>query len=160
MAYPATPPTSPPTQNMSNVNTSCTLIPRVVSWSLIVSLPCYRRSVNHPVRSTLLDDFTVLQGTRVLKDREVRHNLCYVTEGAPRKQALHSILKYTGTSETPGWTDTEPGSVFSFNGPMRGTQVKQTSSRRCAIYKRTSPLLRVRQCAKRMARCATRGVSM
>jgi len=41
--------------------------------------------------------------------------LCYVTKGAPQRQASLSVVKYTGTQSAPEWMDTEPGSLFSFS---------------------------------------------
>jgi len=47
------------------------------------------------------------RGTKVLEDREIRSRFCYITEGAPQRQAYQSILKYTGTNYAPEWMDTE-----------------------------------------------------
>jgi hypothetical protein len=85
-----------------------------------------------------------LQGERVLEDREVRQPFVYVTEGAPQRQAVQSVIKYTGTLSIPEWMDIEQGSVFDFSSFARGTQVKQTSSRHCAIFRQISLLLRIR----------------
>jgi len=48
------------------------------------------------------------RGAKVLEDHEVRHSFCYVTEGAPQRQAVQTILKYTGTDSVPRWTDIQP----------------------------------------------------
>jgi len=49
----------------------------------------------------------LLRGTKVLEDREVRSPYCYVTEGAPQRQAYQSVLKYTGVGVAPEWMDVE-----------------------------------------------------
>ena len=95
-----------------------------------------------------------------MEDKEVRFSFSYVTEDAPQQHASPSIVKYTGMSSAPGWTDINQGSVFNFNDFVRGAQAKQTSSRRCALYEPISPLLRTRQSAGKQARYAIRGVSM
>ena len=96
------------------------------------------------------------QGTKVLEDRELRTTLCYVTDGAPQRQASQPVLRYTGTSDTPEWRDTEPGSVFSFNNFARGTQVRQPNTGYCAIYRQISLQLRTRRHTEEQAGCATR----
>ena len=101
------------------------------------------------------------QGTKVLRDREIRFNLCYVTKGAPQQRASLSVVKYTGAQTAPQWMDTEPGSVFGFNNFVGGTQIEQTNSRRCVQYRQTSPLLRVfTQHGRKNARRRTRGILM
>jgi len=94
-----------------------------------------------------------------MQDREIRFNLCYVTKDAPQQQASLIVVKYTGEGNAPQWMDTEPGTVFGLNNIMQGTQVKQTILRHCALYRRTSPPLRVAQTAERKARRTTRGTS-
>jgi len=87
-----------------------------------------------PLLSSLLADFVPLQGTRVLQDREIRLNSCYVTQDAPKRWASVSVIKYTGAGSAPQWMDTEPGSVFGSNNITQGIQVKQTSLGHCALY--------------------------
>jgi len=62
--------------------------------------------------SILLDNLISSQGAKVLEDQEVRHSFCYVTEGAPQRQALQTILKYPGTDSVPRWTDIESGKQY------------------------------------------------
>ena len=118
-------------------------------------LPRVRRS---PTLMILLETLIALQGTKVLEDREVRYNFCYVTEGAPQQEGFQSVLKYTGTRNNPQWMDVEPGKVPDFKWFAKGTQAKQINSRRCAIYGQTFPPLRTRRSAKKRVRCATRGI--
>jgi len=49
----------------------------------------------------------LLRGTKVLEDRVIRSRFCYITEGAPQRQAYQSILKYTGANSAPEWMDIE-----------------------------------------------------
>ena len=56
----------------------------------------------------------VLQGTKILEDREVRHKRCAVTKHAPQEHTSTRIIKYTGDLASPQWKDVEPGRVFSF----------------------------------------------
>ena len=91
-----------------------------IKKSLAVLKPCYRGSVTHPLLLILLDNFIVLQGTKVLEDREIRRSFCYVTEGTPRQYAPQSIIKYTGTRSVPQWMDIERGDVLSFSNNLRG----------------------------------------
>ena len=55
-----------------------------------------------------------MQGTKVLEDREIRHNFSRSSEDAPPKHASPGITKYTGAFENPEWKDVEPGRVFTF----------------------------------------------
>ena len=112
MAHPTTSSTSPPTQNTSGVNTSHTLMSQGKDVSPAVSRACYCGFVIRRRSLTLLDNFIALQGTKVLEDREVRFLLCYISEGAPQREASSSVFKYTGALSTPQWMDTELGSVF------------------------------------------------
>ena len=59
-------------------------------------------------------DPIVLQGTKVLEDREVRHWFRVSTKGAPPQDASTEIIKYTGALASPEWEDIEPGRVFNF----------------------------------------------
>ena len=97
-----------------------------------------------PPLSILLNEFVVLQGTKVLEDREVRRVFCNTTEGVLDKQAFQSVVKYTGANNNPQWMDIEQGSVSGFSDLVSGTKVKQKSSRRCAVYKQISLLLRIK----------------
>ena len=108
----------------------------------------------------LLDNPVVFQGTKVLEDREVKFSLCYLTEGTPQQHAASSVLKYTGMSRIPEWTDVNEGSVFNFYNIVRGTQAKQTSSRRCALYELISPRLHIRHSTGTLARHTISGTSM
>ena len=141
---------------MSSVYINHTWIPQGRNVSLTTSKACCCGFVIHCHLLILYGNFITLQGTKVLADREVRFLLCYITEGAPQRQALSSVFKYTGTHGAPQWMDTERGSVFSFNDFVRGTKIKQTSLRHCVIYRQTCPLLRIRQTATAEARCTTR----
>ena len=53
-----------------------------------------------------------LQGTKVLEDREIRHEFCWSSEGTPPQQVFHIIAKYIGSLVTPEWEDIEEGRVF------------------------------------------------
>ena len=101
----------------------------------------------------------MLQGAKVLEDRELRFRLRQVTVD-PAEPASTVVIKYTGVLGTPEWMDIERGSVIGFNNFVRGVEVKQTSSRSCATYGRTHPLLRIRQGAENQAKSATCGISM
>ena len=59
-------------------------------------------------------DLTVLQGTKVLEDYEIRHTFWVTAQGNPPQHASPEISKYTGALLTPKWEDVEPGRVFTF----------------------------------------------
>ena len=151
---------SPLIRNIPDANTRYTWMLQGIDVSMAVSKTCYRGFVIYRVSLILLDNPVVFQGTRVLEDREVRFSLCYTTEGTPQQHAASPVLKYTGMSRIPEWTDINEGSVFSFYNIVRGTQVKQTGSRRCAPYELISPRLRIRQSTGTLARYTTSGTSM
>ena len=88
-------------------------MPQGIGASIAVSKKCYRGFVIYRLLLILLDNLIVLQGTKVLKDKEVRFGLSYTTEDTPQQHASPSVLKYTGTSSSPGWTDIDQGSIFS-----------------------------------------------
>ena len=50
----------------------------------------------------------------VLGDREVRSSFLCVTDGAPPRQVVQSIIRYTGTPGVPEWMDIG-GGVFIFD---------------------------------------------
>ena len=153
--------TSPTIQNTSYVDTSRSWMPEEIGVSIVVSKTCYRGFVIYPLLLILLDDLVVLQGTKVLEDKEVRFSLSYTTEDTPQQHASPSVLKYTGTSSSPEWTDdVDQGSVFSFNNIVKGAQTKQTSSRRYVLYEPTSPPLRIKQSGGTRARYTTPGTLM
>jgi len=56
----------------------------------------------------------VLQGTKVLEDREIRHSFYMTSEDIPPQHVFSRVVKYTGTLATPEWDDVEEGRVFSF----------------------------------------------
>ena len=58
----------------------------------------------------------VLQGTRILEEREIRCELCMVDEDAPPQHTNSRFVKYTGDLASPVWEDAEPGRVFGFPG--------------------------------------------
>ena len=95
--------------------------------------------------ATILDNFNPLQGTKVMKDHEVRRGFHFVTEGGAQRQVSTPITKYIGAQTAPEWIDVEPGNVFGLSSSLlTDTEVKQTSLRRCAIYRQISPLPRIR----------------
>ena len=106
-------------------------------------------SLHHPV---------TLQGTKVLKDRELRTGRAQVTEGAPLDPAHATIIRYTGMSSAPEWIDIEPGNIFSSDNVVRGTHVKQTNLRYCVVYRQIYLLRRVRRSVDLQARCPREGV--
>ena len=59
-------------------------------------------------------DFTILQGTKVLKDHEIRRSFNVTTQGNPPRHTSPRISKYTGDLVSPKWVDIEPGRVFIF----------------------------------------------
>ena len=127
---------------------------------MAVSKTCYRGFVIYPLLLILLDNLVVLQGTKVLEDEELRLSLSYATEDTPHQHASPSVLRYTGTSSSPEWTDVDQGSVFAFNNTVKGAQSKQTSLRRCVLDELISPLFRIRQSAARQARYTILGTSI
>jgi len=104
------------------------------------------------------NNFITLQGTKVEEDHEVRSNFSYVTEGSPQLQAFQSIVKYTGAQIAPQWMDIERGDIWFLQQLCEVIEVKQTSSRHCAIYGQISLLLRIRKSGESPARCVTRGI--
>ena len=78
------------------------------------------RVCHHPLLLILPDNPIALQGTRVLEDQEIRQGFSYTSKGAPRQQAVRSVIRYTGTLRAPEWMDIEPGSVTIFNSFARG----------------------------------------
>ena len=120
VAHPTTTSTIPPIQNTSGADTSRIWIPQEINVSLTVSKACYCGFVIYRYLLAVLDVFITLQGTKVRENREVRFHLSYITEGAPQRQALSSVLKYTGAHSSPEWMDIEPGSMPSFNDFTRG----------------------------------------
>ena len=58
-------------------------------------------------------NFIVLQGAKVLEDREIRHGFYWATNGAPPRHVSPEILKYTGTSAAPEWKDEEQGRTLN-----------------------------------------------
>jgi len=130
---------------MSGVSVIHGWIPLGTSGSLAVSQPYYCGFVIHPVLSTPLRNFTTSQGTKVLGDHEIRNVFCCITEDVPERQALQSVVKYTGTQIAPQWMDVEQGNVSGFSHDFVGViEVKQTSSKRYAVYRQISLLLRIR----------------
>jgi hypothetical protein len=121
-------------------------MPQGINISLNISKPCYHGFAIHPLLSVLLNNLIALQGTRVLEDREIRRPLIYVTGGAPQRQVVSSVIKYTGTLSIPQWMDIEQGSVLGFQHLCEGhSRQEQTSSRYCAMFGQTSLLLRIKQ---------------
>ena len=120
VVHPTTLPTIPPIQNTSGANSSHIWIPQGINVSLTVSKACYCGFVIYRYLLAVLDIFIKLQGTKVLENREVRFQLTDITGGAPQRQALSSVLKYTGAHSSPEWMDIEPGSLSSFNDFTRG----------------------------------------
>ena len=59
-------------------------------------------------------NYIVLQGTKVLGDREVRADFTLTERDRPPPRVSAPITKYTGTAISPEWTDDEPGRVFAF----------------------------------------------
>ena len=57
-------------------------------------------------------DFTILQGTKVLKDHEIRRSFNVTAQGNPPRHTSPRISKYTGNLVSPKWVDIEPGSVY------------------------------------------------
>ena len=135
-------------------------MPQGIGVSTAISKTCYRGFVIYPLLLILRDDVVVLQGTKVLEDKEVRFSLNYTTEDAPRQHASPSVLKYTGTSSSPEWTDIDQGGVFSFNNIVKSAQAKQTSSRRCVLHELISPLFHIRQSVATQARYTILGTSI
>ena len=88
--------------------------------TLTISKPCYHGFAIHLLLSILLNNLIALQGTRVLEDREIRQPLIYVTRGAPQRQVVSPVIKYTGTLRAPQWMDIEQGSVLSFQHLCEG----------------------------------------
>ena len=54
------------------------------------------------------------QGTKVLEDREIRHDFCELSEGAPPQAVSPRISKYIGSLVSPEWIDVEEGTVLPF----------------------------------------------
>ena len=158
--YPAAPSTGPSIKSMSGVSIRHIWIPQGTDVSPITSKPCYCGFVIRALLLILLGNLIPLQGTKVLEDREVRTTFRFVNYDAPEEQASMPILRYTGTHSSPEWTDIERGSVFSFDNFVRGTQVKQTNSRHCAMYRQTSLRLRTKQNPDPQAGNVTHGNSM
>jgi len=98
-----------------------------------------------PLLIMLLVNFIILQGTKVLEDQELQQPFVFVTEGTPRGSVSSEVVKYTGMCSALKWMDIEPGRVFSFNNLVRDTQVKQTSLRHCALYRRMFRLRHIQQ---------------
>ena len=88
----------------------------------------------------------ILQGTKVLEDREIRHSFHCTWEDTPPQHISVRIAKYTGALAAPQWEDVEEGRVF--NSPwylVKALRARQTSSKRCAMSRPTSPPLRIHQ---------------
>ena len=68
----------------------------------------------------------IMQGTKVLKDREIRHAYCQVYENAPPQHISAEVIKYTGALVSPEWRDIEKGIVHGF----RWYFLKSTHSRK------------------------------
>jgi len=60
-------------------------------------------------------DLIILQGTKVLEDREIRHGFSMSAKGSPPRRGFGRISKYTGALLAPKWEDVESGRVFSFH---------------------------------------------
>jgi hypothetical protein len=54
-----------------------------------------------------------LQGTKVLKDREIRESFYWLSKISPTQHISSEILKYKGTADAPEWVDTEQGKASS-----------------------------------------------
>lgn len=75
----------------------------------------------------------------------MRFSFEYTTEGSPQRLATQAVIKYVGVESKPQWTDVKQGNVFGLSADFsKVIEVKQTSSRRCVVYKQISPLLRIR----------------
>ena len=109
---------------MSSVNKRHTWTLQGINISPAILRPYYRGFVVRPPLLIHLDNFTISQGTEILGDREVRSSFLSVTDGAPQRQVVQSIIKYTGTLSIPEWMDIERGSVLIFSDFAKGTQVK------------------------------------
>jgi len=59
-------------------------------------------------------DLTVLQGTKVIEDHEIRHSFNVTAQGSPPRRGQAIISKYTGALFAPEWEDIELGRVISF----------------------------------------------
>ena len=149
--------TSPPTRNMSNVNANHTWTPQGINVSMNVSKTCYHGFAIHCLLLILLNNFVALQGTKVLEDREIRFSLHLITDNAPQERTFESVYKYTGRRSAPEWMDVERGNGFGFHDFVKGAQIKQTSSRHCAIFRQTSLLPRIRHCGEEQGIHTTRG---
>ena len=55
-----------------------------------------------------------MQGTKVLKDREIRYSYYRAYESVPPPHLSSGIIKYTGTLASPEWEDIEQGIVHGF----------------------------------------------
>ena len=144
---------------MSSVRTNRIWMWRGKSGSPTILKSCYRGFVIHRILSTILDNFITLQGTKVLKNHEVRRGFHCRTEGHPQRRASPSFIEYTGAQTAPRWTDVELGNVFGLSSSVLGdTEVKQTSLRRCAKYAQTFPPPRVRRSSGKWAICITGGI--
>lgn len=91
-----------------------------INVSLNISRQSSRGFVIHPLLLILLDNLIASQGTKVLEDREERSSFFCVTDGAPQRQVVVPVIKYTGALSSPKWADIERGSVFISNN-LQGT---------------------------------------
>ena len=98
-------------QSMSGVNISRLLTLWVRSVFPTILRPCCRGYVNHTIDLICRIGVHRLQGTKVLEDREIRHHLCFISEGASPQKASPRIVKYTGSLVSPEWEDIENGAV-------------------------------------------------
>ena len=73
-----------------------------------------RHSPSSPPTPRTQINYIALQGTKISKDREIRHSFCVLREGVPPQRASFVIMKYTGVVFSPKWEDEEPGKAFSF----------------------------------------------
>ena len=55
-----------------------------------------------------------LQGTKILEDREVRHNFASTSEDTPPQYVSPEVVKYTGALIAPEWQDVEEGRALIF----------------------------------------------
>ena len=67
----------------------------------------------------------VLQGTKVLEDREIRLARAIVAEGSPPEHSYPEISKYTGALAAPKWKDVEPGRVLFPLIPLKSAQSRK-----------------------------------
>ena len=114
MVHPASPRTIPPIQSTSGVSISHSLIALERNTYRVISFPCCRGFVVRNIYLAFELNSIILQGTKVLEDREIRHDFIWPSEDAPAQHVSPKVVKYTGTLVAPQWEDIEQGILFSF----------------------------------------------